>query len=167
MKLIVFYLGALAAVLLQVTMFSGSISVNLVLAVIVVSTLQLRASDVAPIAILSGLLLDIHSGTFFGFNILFLLIASITAKYVVHLGERAVGFWSVIVTLGLLEILYLFIQLVMMFSIERYRQLGVYFVSGLTQLILTLLVGSLLYMAAIWLQNYLTRGQAKKRWLQG
>lgn len=149
------------------TILGGSFTFNLVLAVIVVSTLQLRASDVAPIAILSGLLLDIHSGTFFGFNILFLLFASVVAKYVLHLGERAVGFWNVIITLGLLEILYLFIQLVMIFSVERFRQLGTYFVAGITQLVLTLLAGAVLYIAAIWLQNYQSSGQAKKRWLRG
>lgn len=149
------------------TILGGSFTFNLVLAVIVVSTLQLRTSDVAPIAILSGLLLDIHSGTFFGFNILFLLFASVVAKYVLHLGERAVGFWNVIITLGLLEILYLFIQLVMIFSVERFRQLGTYFVAGITQLVLTLLAGAVLYIAAIWLQNYQSSGQAKKRWLRG
>ncbi len=167
MKLFVFYLAALIAVLLQITLLGGAFTLNLVLAVIVVSTLQLRASDVAPIAILSGLLLDIHAGTFFGFNIIFLLAASLIAKYVLHLGERAVGFWNVIITLGLLEILYLFIQLVMVFSIERFRQLGTYFFAGVTQLLLTLLAGALLYMAAIWLQSYLSTGQAKKRWLRG
>ncbi len=167
MKLVVFYLAALTAVLLQVTLLGGNFTFNLVLAVIVVSTLQLRASDVAPIAIISGLLLDIHSGTFFGFNILFLLFASLTAKYVLRLGERAVGFWNVMITLGLLEILYVFIQLVMVFSAEQFRQLSVYLANGITQLILTLLAGALLYMAAMWLQAYQSSGQAKKRWLRG
>ncbi len=167
MKLFALYLTALLAVLVQVTFLGGSFTFNLVLAVIVVSTLQFRASDIAPIAIFSGLLLDLHAGTFFGFNIIFLLFASITAKYVLHLGERVVGFWNVMITLGLLEILYLFIQLVMVFSAERFRQLSTYFVSGLTQLLLTLLAGAVLYMAAIWLQNYQVSGQAKKRWLRG
>ncbi len=167
MKLIVFYLAALAAVLLQITLLGGSFTFNLVLAVIVVSTLQLRASDLAPIALVSGLILDIHAGTFFGFNMFFLLFAAVIAKYVVHLGERAVGFWNVIITLGLLEILYLFIQLVMVFSIERFRQLSSYFVAGVIQLTFTLIAGALLYMAAIWLQSYLNSGEVKKRWLRG
>jgi hypothetical protein len=167
MKLIPYYVACLLAVLVQVTLLGGDLSLNLVLAVVIVSSVYLRASDIVPIALICGLLLDLHTGNFFGFNMIFFVLAVLGAKFVLHLGERGNGYWSMIITLGILEILYLFIQFILVFSVERYYQLPAAAIIVLWQVILTILAGSLIYAVSIWWQGYIARSDSKKHWLWG
>jgi hypothetical protein len=167
MKLAFYYLVCLLAVLLQITLLGGDYSINLVLAAIIATVAFLRASDVVPIALVCGLLLDLHSGTIFGFHIFFLLFAVLIAKFILHLGERSTGFWNFIFTLGILEVLLLFIQLVTIFSAEMYTQLSSYLVGAIWQVLVTLIAGALLYAGFIKMQDYLGSGRIKKHWLWG
>jgi len=167
MKLALYYGTCLLAVLVQITLLGGNVSLNIVLATIIASAVFCRASDVIPIALLCGLLLDLHSGMFFGFNIFFLLFAVLIAKLVLHLGERASGFWNVIVTLGILEILQLFVQFVFIFSTDKYTQIGSFFMIAFWQLVLTLTAGAAIYGGFVALQDYLGGNGIKKHWLWG
>lgn len=167
MKLAVYYLVCFAAVMVQITLLGGNISANIVLAAIVVSALYLRASDIAPIALICGLMLDIHAGTFFGLNTIFLVAAAMFAKFVLHLGERSSGYWNMVFTLVILEVLYLFIELALIFSADTLRQLFTVLSHDVWQVVLTLIAGSVLYAGSIWLQNYWGRGEIKQRWLRG
>lgn len=167
MKLVFYYIVCLATVALQVTILGGDYSLNIVLAALIATAAFLRASDVIPIALVSGLLLDLHSGMPFGFNIIFLLFAVLIAKFVLHLGEKSTGFWNVIVTLGILEVLRLFVQLVLVFSVDKYQQLGTFMYSAIWQIGLTLVVGGLLYGFFIKMQDYIGAGRVKKHWVWG
>lgn len=167
MKLVFYYIVCLVAVALQVTILGGDYSLNIVLASIVATAAFLRASDVIPIALITGLLLDLHTGMPFGFNILFLLFAVLIAKFVLHLGEKSTGFWDVIVTLGILEVLRLFAQLVLVFSVDKYQQVGTFVTSAIWQIIFTLLIGGILYGFFIKMQDYIGAGRVKKHWVWG
>ena len=127
MKNFLFWIFILFCVVLQISLGSNigpfRVAIPLCLITLIAYSVFLNNEQLLYMALVTGLVLDVASGRYFGLNMFFLLSVVVFCKFGLKLGERTQTLLVVIVTTVLFVVLYNFLQFAGMLNIDHIEAL--------------------------------------------
>jgi rod shape-determining protein MreD len=128
MKNFLFWVFILFCVALQISLGSNfgpfRVAIPLCLVTLIAYSVFLNNEQLLYMALVTGLILDIASGRYFGLNMFFLLSVVVFCRFGLKLGERSQTLLVVLATTVLFVVLYNFLQFAGMLNIDHIEALA-------------------------------------------